>query len=116
VRAHEFDVVDFVNWAIKLLNIKNPAPKIILTRNNIGAKTGSFSITDRIIHVQIAGRLTADVYRTIFHELVHYRQSHLGMVTASKSYPGSAIEALADMMAGKYVKLYGKLHPEIYLS
>jgi hypothetical protein len=36
------------------------------------------------------------------------------MVKDGMSYPGSPIELLADMTAGKYVKWYGKEHPEIF--
>mgnify|MGYP003345195710 FL=1 len=52
--------------------------------------------------------------RTVFHELVHCRQSELGMIKPGDSYPGSPIEMEADMMAGKYMKVFGKMHPEIF--
>jgi hypothetical protein len=36
------------------------------------------------------------------------------MIKDGDSYPGSPIEMLADMAAGKYIKFYGKEHPEIF--
>ena len=59
-------------------------------------------------------RNLVDILRTVFHELVHVRQGELGMIKPSDSYPGSPIEAEADMMAGKYMKVFGKAHPEIF--
>ena len=38
----------------------------------------------------------------------------LNMIKPGDSYPGSPIEAMADMLAGKYIKIYGKQHPEIF--
>jgi hypothetical protein len=38
----------------------------------------------------------------------------LGMIKDGDSYPGSPIEMLADMVAGKYIKIWGKKHPEIF--
>jgi hypothetical protein len=36
------------------------------------------------------------------------------MITPGSSYPGSPIEAQADVLAGKYIKIFGKDHPEIF--
>jgi hypothetical protein len=52
--------------------------------------------------------------RTVFHELVHVRQGQLGMIKPNSSYPGSPIEVMADMLAGKYMKIYGKKHRHIF--
>jgi hypothetical protein len=37
-------------------------------------------------------------------------------IKPGSSYPGSPIEREADMMAGKYMKIYGKDHPEIFIE
>jgi hypothetical protein len=42
------------------------------------------------------------------------RQGELNMIKPGDSYPGSPIEMLADMSAGKYMKVFGKDHPEIF--
>jgi hypothetical protein len=36
------------------------------------------------------------------------------MIKPGDSYPGSPIEAEADVMAGKYIKIFGKAHPKIF--
>lgn len=115
------DVTDEVNkfaeWACKRLHIKNP-PKIELSNDTEEAQTGHH--TGRHVEgggsiwVYAANRNLVDILRTVFHELVHVRQSELGMIEHGDSYPGSPIEAMADMLAGKYIKIYGKEHRNIF--
>jgi hypothetical protein len=108
-------IKDFIKWSMKTLNIKTK-PKFTLSKNTEQAQAGHHTGVhsgDRI-WVYIANRNLIDIFRTIFHELVHQRQSELNMIKDGDSYPGSPIEAMADMMAGKYIKIYGKEHPEIF--
>jgi hypothetical protein len=105
----------FVEWAKKTLNVKGD-PKFTFSRDTEKAQeghhTGVHSGND--IWVYIGKRNLVDIFRTVFHELVHQRQDELGMIKDGDSYPGSPIEAMADMLAGKYIKIYGKEHPEIF--
>jgi hypothetical protein len=55
-----------------------------------------------------------DILRTVAHELVHVRQHELGMIKPGDSYPGSPIELLADMVAGKLIKIYGEKNNHIF--
>lgn len=110
-------IKDFINWSIKQLHIQKPYPKITLSRNTKVAQQGHHTgvhTEDNKIWVYIENRNLIDIFRTIFHELVHERQSQLNMIKDGDSYPGSPIEAMADVMAGKYIKIYGKDHPEIF--
>jgi len=108
---------DFVQWAIKTLNVQKPYPKIKLSTDTKDAqlnhRTGMHTDDGHIL-VYIKNRNLVDIFRTLFHELVHERQDQLNMIGPNDSYPGSPIEAMADMMAGKYIKIYGKQHPEIF--
>ena len=107
----------FVQWGIKTLNIQKPYPKIRLSMDTEQAqkdhRTGLHT-SDGTIIVYINNRNLVDIFRTLFHELVHHRQDQLNMIGPDDSYPGSPVEAMADMMAGKYIKIYGKKHPEIF--
>jgi hypothetical protein len=107
----------FVQWGIKTLNVQKPYPKITLSTDTEQAqkdhRTGLHTDDGRIL-VYIRNRNLVDIFRTIFHELVHHRQDQLNMIGPDDSYPGSPVEAMADMMAGKYIKIYGKEHPEIF--
>jgi len=110
-------IKDFIKWAIKTLHIQKPYPKITLSRNTKVAQQGHHTgvhTEDNKIWVYIENRNLIDIFRTIFHELVHERQSQLNMIKDGDSYPGSPIEAMADLLAGKYIKIYGKQHPEIF--
>jgi hypothetical protein len=106
----------FIDWSIKKINLDQPYPKIQLSRDTEAAQKGHHTgvHTGDEIWVYIGNRNLIDIFRTIFHELVHHKQDQMGMIQPGDSYPGSPIEAMADMLAGKYIKIYGKQHPEIF--
>jgi hypothetical protein len=109
---------DFINWAIEKLHIQKPYPQFHFSTDSKeaqdGHRTGMNSPDENVIWIYIGNRNLVDVFRTIFHELVHQRQNQLGMIKPGDSYPGSPIEAMADMLAGKYIKIYGEQHHEIF--
>ena len=111
------EVEKFKDWAGQKLKIENP-PKIELSYDTEeaqqGRHTGRHIEGSDSVWVYAANRNLVDILRTVFHELVHWRQTELGMIEQGDSYPGSAIEAMADMLAGKYIKIYGKSHPNIF--
>lgn len=108
-------IKDFIKWSMKTLHIQRN-PKFTLSKNTKQAQKGHHTglHSGNSIWIYIGNRNLVDIFRTIFHELVHQRQEELNMIKNGDSYPGSPIEALADMMAGKYIKIYGKEHPEIF--
>ena len=111
------EVSKFVKWTTNQLHIKN-APKVILSYNHEEAQqghhTGRHIEGSNNVWVYVKNRNLVDILRTVFHELVHWRQSELGMIKAGDSYPGSPIEAMADVLAGKYIKIYGKDNRQIF--
>jgi hypothetical protein len=111
-------VKDFIKWAIEILHVQKPYPRFMLSQDTEEAQnnhhTGSNLPDENIIWVYVTNRNLVDIFRTIFHELVHTRQGQLGMIGPDDSYPGSPIEAMADMLAGKYIKIYGEQHHEIF--
>ncbi len=109
-------IKDFIAWSLKALNMQKPYPQIQLSTDTEKAQAGHHTgVHDgENIWVYVGDRNLIDIFRTIFHELVHHRQHQLNMIKDGDSYPGSPIEAMADMMAGKYIKIYGKEHPEIF--
>jgi hypothetical protein len=113
----EQQIKNFIQWALQTLNMQEPHPKLNFSRDTEEAqanhRTGVHT-DDGQITIYIENRNLVDIFRTIFHELVHHRQEQLNMIKPGDSYPGSPIEAMADMMAGKYIKIYGKQHPEIF--
>lgn len=111
------DVEKFTMWAGKKLNLKK-TPKVKLSFDTDEAQeghhTGKHTPGDDYVWVYAKNRNLVDILRTVFHELVHVRQHELGKIKPGDSYPGSPIEAEADMLAGKYIKIYGKKHRNIF--
>ena len=105
------EVDKFVDWASKKLSLKTK-PVINLSMDTEEAQTnhhtGGHRIGDKNLWVYAKNRNLVDILRTVFHEMVHLRQSELDMIQPGESYPGSPIEVMADAMAGKYIKIYGK--------
>lgn len=111
------EVDKFAEWASKILHIKNPV-KVELSMDTEEAQTnhhtGGHTMGSDTIWVYANNRNLVDMLRTVFHELVHVRQGELGMIKPGDSYPGSPIESMADMLAGKYIKIYGEKNNHIF--
>lgn len=107
----------FIQFAAQKLNLQS-VPEIEFSYDTEEAQeghhTGRHSTNDNGVWVYVANRNMVDILRTVVHELTHVRQGELGMIKPGDSYPGSPIEMLADMSAGKYIKIFGKDHPEIF--
>lgn len=107
----------FIKWTAEKLHLKT-IPKVIFSHDTKDAQdnhhTGSHVQGSNEIWVYAKNRNMVDIMRTIFHEMVHCRQSELNMIKPGDSYPGSPIEVMADMLAGKYIKIFGKEHHEIF--
>lgn len=110
-------VNDFAKWISNKLKLKE-IPKIELSMDTEEAQanthTGGHRPGSGSIWVYAKNRNLVDILRTVAHELVHVRQHELGMIGPNDSYPGSPIELLADMYAGKAIKIYGKNNPKIF--
>ena len=99
--------------------IKNkPNIKLILgqTYSEQNSSLGGYSRETKDIYVVVPKRMTADICRTIAHELVHRKQDEMGIIknsgTAGKT--GSPIENQANSVAGILLRDYGKINKEIY--
>lgn len=111
------EVDKFCDWACKRLHLKTK-PQIELSMDTEEAQnnhhTGGHQMGEDKIWVYAKNRNLVDILRTVFHELVHVRQGELNMIEPGDSYPGSPIEAMADMLAGKYIKIYGEKNHYIF--
>jgi hypothetical protein len=107
----------FIEWTGKRLHLQN-IPDIEFSydtdKAQKGHHTGVHVEGTNSVWVYAKNRNMVDIMRTVFHELVHCRQGELNMIEPGDSYPGSPIEVMADMLAGKYMKIFGKDHPEIF--
>lgn len=113
----EQEVKKFAEWAMRRVHLKNPI-QVELSQDTQEAQdghhTGRHVEGDPTIWVYAKNRNLVDILRTVFHEIVHCRQSELGMIQAGDSYPGSPIEVMADALAGKYIKIYGEKNHHIF--
>jgi hypothetical protein len=117
--SKENSINHFVEYAAKKLKLKE-TPKITLLsgREYSEAKTslGGYNPMSKEIYVAIEGRLTADILRTLAHEMVHRKQDELGLVKdeIKDGATGSPIENQAHAVAGILMRNYGKINKQIY--
>ena len=74
---------------------------------------GYYSPRENYIWVLRGDRVPADWYRTLAHELVHWRQRELGQVMDGSD--GSDLENEANSKAAVFLRVWGREHPEIYV-
>jgi hypothetical protein len=109
----------FVEYATKRLKLTE-TPKVTLVggREFAEVKTslGGYSPETKEIYVSTEGRLTADILRTIAHEMAHRKQDEMGLVTDSEKdgADGSDIENKAHAVAGILMREYGRINKQIY--
>jgi Zn-dependent peptidase ImmA (M78 family) len=108
---------DFIGYTIKKLGIET-APKIILDKNKemvLQLKAmGGYMPELHKIWVYTGNRNTADVLRTIGHELMHAKQRERSKDKPLDGTTGSPHENEANAMAGILLRAYGKMNPDIY--
>jgi hypothetical protein len=113
----EQEVHKFADWAMRRVHLKHPI-KINLSHDTQEAQdnhhTGSHVEGSDVVWIYAKNRNLVDILRTVFHEIVHARQSEIGMIKPGDSYPGSPIEVMADALAGKYIKIYGEKNHYIF--
>ena len=108
---------DFIDFAIQALELKQ-LPKITFTDDEELAKNmhslGAYQPkTDELLVVK-GPRLTADILRTLAHELVHRKQDELGQLEPGSGATGSPVENEANSAAGILLRQFGKYRPEIF--
>ena len=107
----------FISWACKKLGIKSkPDVKFSNDIEEVKDKR-TFGTTHPTgeIWVYVGDRNTADMLRTLCHELVHYKQFEKGTAndTMNKKQH-QKIEDEANAIAGRLMRQYGKQNVEIY--
>ncbi len=110
-------ITAFAKWAIKRLGIESkPKIKICADKDRVEQYRtfGSTKPTGEI-WVYSGNRNTADVMRTLCHELVHCKQYETGSAKAEMGQDDHLrVEDEANAIAGRLMREYGKMHVEIY--
>lgn len=113
----EQTVQEFIAWACDHLQIKDK-PEVNLSDDKEEVKDKrTFGTTQPTgeIWVYLGSRNTADILRTLCHELVHFRQFEIG--TAKKHMSEKQrlrVEDEANAIAGRMMREYGQQHVDIY--
>jgi phosphopantetheine adenylyltransferase len=110
-------IADFIDFVAQALNLEK-VPKITFSDDESLAKQmHSLGVyqpkTDELLVVK-GSRLTADILRTLAHELVHRKQAEMRPLNAEDGKTGSEIENEANAAAGVLLRQFGKYRPEIF--
>jgi Zn-dependent peptidase ImmA (M78 family) len=105
-------IQDFVSFAKEYLKLSG-TPKIIVIDDpkfSSDNKTfGCYELDNDVIKVQVAQRHPMDIYRTLAHELVHYKQKTDGKEMNGDD--GSDIENEANAVAAVLLRQYSQKIP-----
>jgi phosphopantetheine adenylyltransferase len=112
------DVVnDFIDFAVKALELSN-IPEIEFTDDEELARNmhslGAYNPETGKLLVVKGPRLTADILRTLGHELVHRKQDEIEKLGQGDGATGSPIENEANAAAGILLRKFGEYRPEIF--
>jgi len=100
---------DFVHFVCDALGIDHDIPINLISKTGT-ASFGNYHPGSRVINIAIEGRHTADILRTLAHELVHELQHSNG----DHEEHVDRLEYEANAVAGMLMRDYNKLHPELY--
>jgi hypothetical protein len=110
-------IADFIDFAAKALDLQK-VPKITFSDDQELAKNmhslGAYNPKSDELLVVKGPRLTADILRTLAHELVHRKQDELDPLSKEDGATGSPIENEANAAAGVLLRQFGKYRPEIF--
>ena len=115
MHEHEERIRHFMQWCKHKLKLKQPLPNIEFSDEKDSPDmhhTGYYNDHEDKLWVYTGNRNLIDILRTVAHEFTHRKQGEQGRIKGH-SPPGSPLEQEADAMAGYFMKLYGKEHPEI---
>ena len=107
----------FVKWSCKKMGInKVPEIRYGYDLDEVEEKrTFGSTYSDGYIWVYVGERNLADIMRTLCHELVHHRQFETDLASNDMDEETRQnIEDVANAMAGRLLREYGKQHVEIY--
>lgn len=116
-RDPEGTIRDFLIFSRDHLGL-DTLPRIVLVPTHIKSKIAnsfaSYSAGEKKVRMFVNNRHILDVLRSLAHELVHYKQDLEGRLGPDSGKTGSPEENEAHAIAGRIMRDYGKLHPELF--
>ena len=106
----------FVVFLKRELQLTYDIPVIFIDDAEFAKTIGAFGeiSRDNIIHLSVINRHPMDIFRTLAHEFVHYKQYMEKGIHNKSSRAGSPTENQANAKAGELMRKYGQLHPELF--
>lgn len=110
-------IEDFAQFAKQHLSLDS-LPQIDLNHDLEAAEKfgafGGYYPEEQRIELNVAGRHTMDILRTLAHELVHYRQGTLEPLPEDAGDTGSPYENEANALAGVMMREYGQRNAHMF--
>jgi hypothetical protein len=110
-------VKDFMKHVMDELQLKQ-LPKISLSNDSQEAVNmhswGGYRPADKSINIIIAKRHPADIFRTLAHELVHYKQDIEGRLKPGSGETGSEDENEANSRAAIIMRNFAQAKPNLF--
>lgn len=109
-------MAEFIKFCCKQLAITQPLT-VHLTGKRGGPiqTTASFNPNNNEIWIYVKNRnMLADPMRSLAHEIRHLKQNLDGVLIPTSGDDGSEHENQAHCFSGLMIRLFGKLHPEIF--
>ena len=110
-------VKEFMKHVTKELKL-NSLPKIKFSDDSQEAVTngswGGYRTGDKSIRIVTAKRHPADIFRTLAHELVHYKQDVTGRLNPGDGKTGSDVENEANSRAAIIMRNFAQAKPKLF--
>ncbi len=109
-------ISEFIKFCCKNLGINQPIT-VHLTGKRGGPiqTTASYNPNNHEIWIYVKNRnMLADPLRSLAHEIRHLKQGLDGVLHAKSGEDGSEHEGEAHQFSGLMIRLFGKMHPEIF--
>lgn len=107
---------EFISFAAKELGIK--PVKVVLQYGREGLTTTA-AYENGKIHVYAKERAIVDIMRSIAHEMTHLKQDLEKRLNKKdhdvNNAAGSPIENEANSKSGEIIRMFGEIHPEVYI-
>lgn len=109
---------EFVGYCREYLKLKS-LPPLKMSYDPTTAESrrsfGGYDPNNKSIELSVANRHQADVFRTLAHELVHYKQDIQNRLTPESGKTGHAHENEANAAAAIMMRNFAQMRPEMFI-
>lgn len=109
---------EFVGYCKEYLKLKS-LPPLKMSYNPTTAESrrsfGGYDPNNKSIELSVANRHQADVFRTLAHELVHYKQDIQNRLTPESGKTGHGHENEANAAAAIMMRNFAQMRPEMFI-